>query len=117
MGKCCSISDNFLKFQLVYPGKQVANQLAGKQNLLVTDERTGVKMYTAQLLRINKAYGLFTLIETGAGTGTRSKWKVQYHVEMLTLVARQKPGPGPIVSCCASPIPSTGSCPILAKCG
>ena len=39
------ISDSFLKFQLVHLGKQVANQLVLKQNLLVTDEHTSVKIF------------------------------------------------------------------------
>ena len=41
MGKCCSISDIFLKFQLVH---HFANQLVQKQYLLVTDERMIVKI-------------------------------------------------------------------------
>ena len=34
------------KFQLVHPGKLAENQLARSQNLLVTDERTIVKIFT-----------------------------------------------------------------------
>ena len=37
------------KFQLVHPGKLAENQLARSQNLLVTDERTSVKIFTAYL--------------------------------------------------------------------
>ena len=36
----------FLIFKLVHPAKLVENQLAQSQNLLVTDERTGVKIFT-----------------------------------------------------------------------
>ena len=43
MGKCCSISDIFLKFQLVHQGKYFANQLVQKHYLLVTDERRSVQ--------------------------------------------------------------------------
>ena len=35
------------KFQLVHPGKLPENQLARSQNLLVTDEQTSVKIFTA----------------------------------------------------------------------
>ena len=35
------------KFQLVHPGKLAENQLARSQNLLVTDERTSVEIFTA----------------------------------------------------------------------
>ena len=35
------------KFQLVHPGKLAENQLARSQNLLVTDERTSVKIFNA----------------------------------------------------------------------
>ena len=34
------------KFELVHPGKLAINQLARNQNLLVTDERTSVKIFT-----------------------------------------------------------------------
>ena len=36
----------FLKFQQVDLGKQVKNQLVPRQNLLVTDEWTSVKIFT-----------------------------------------------------------------------
>ena len=36
------------KFQLVHPGKLAENQLARSQHLLVTDERTSVKIFTVQ---------------------------------------------------------------------
>ena len=36
----------FLKFQIVYPGNQVQNQLVRRQYLLVTDEQTSVKILT-----------------------------------------------------------------------
>ena len=45
MRKCCSISDIFLKFELAYPGKCFANQLVQKKYLLITDERTSVKIF------------------------------------------------------------------------
>ena len=34
------------KFQLVHPGKLAENQLARSQNLLVTDERTSIEIFT-----------------------------------------------------------------------
>ena len=34
------------EFQLVHPGKLAENQVARSQNLLVTDERTSVKIFT-----------------------------------------------------------------------
>ena len=45
-GKCCSIADSFLKFQLVHPSKQVANQLVLKKYLRVMDQRMSVKIFT-----------------------------------------------------------------------
>ena len=47
---CCSISDIFLKWQLVNLGKWAENQLVRKQNLLIRDERTSVKIFTAHLV-------------------------------------------------------------------
>ena len=42
-----SISDIFMKFQLVYPGKKFAYQLVQKEYLLITDEWTSVQIFTA----------------------------------------------------------------------
>ena len=47
MGKCCNISDIFMKFHLVYPGKKFAYQLVQKEYLLITDEWMSVKIFTA----------------------------------------------------------------------
>ena len=37
------------KFQLVHPGKLAENQLARSPNLLVTDERTSVEIFTDKI--------------------------------------------------------------------
>ena len=39
------------KFQLVHPGKLAENQLAWSHNLLIMDERTSVKIFTAGALQ------------------------------------------------------------------
>ena len=50
--------------------------------------------------------GLVTLHGNGTRTGTGTKWKVHYAVEMFTLV-REGQGPGPFASYSASTAPCT----------
>ena len=57
--------------------------------------------------------GLVTLNKPRTGTGI--KWKVQYAVEMFTMVWDRDRDKN-IVSYCASPIPCTGASPIPVQC-
>ena len=55
------------KFQLVHPGKLAENQLARSQNLLVTDERTSVKIFTDAVGVFIDVFLVTCIFEKGVG--------------------------------------------------